>query len=70
MPGPLALTLGMCTLLTQTSCLMCNTQELLLNDNQIGDKGLEAFAQTIKRVIRVRDTNALRIPIGMHSALG
>ena len=46
-PCPLALTLGMCSLLTQTFRLMCNTQELYLNNNQIGDKGLEALSASL-----------------------
>ena len=33
------------TLLTQMFCLMCNTQELWLNNNQIGDAGIEALAK-------------------------
>ncbi len=33
------------TLLTQTFCLMCNVQELYLNDNQIGDVGCTALAE-------------------------
>ena len=41
------MTLGMCSLLTQTFCLMCNTQELWLNNNQIGDKGLEALSASL-----------------------
>ena len=39
--------LGMCTLLTQTFCLVCNMQELGLHYNQIGDKGLEAFSAAL-----------------------
>ena len=33
------------TLLTQMFCLMCNTQLLWLNNNQIGDAGIEALAK-------------------------
>ena len=37
----------MCTLLTQTFCMVCNTQKLYLNDNQIGDTGMQAFATAL-----------------------
>ena len=32
-------------LLTQTFCLMCNTQKLWLNSNNIGDAGVEALSK-------------------------
>ena len=32
-------------LLTQTFCLMCNTQELWLTNNTIGDAGVEALSK-------------------------
>ena len=35
------------TPLTQTFCLMCNTQVLDLEGNQIGDKGLEALSASL-----------------------
>ena len=35
----------MCTLLTQTFCLMCHTQVLRLYGNNIGDAGLTALAK-------------------------
>ena len=38
----------MCTLLTQTFCLMCHTQELRLNNNNIGDAGLTALAKAVE----------------------
>ena len=37
----------MCNRLTQTFRLMCNTQELWLSSNQIGDKGLEAWSASL-----------------------
>ena len=42
-----ALRLGMCTLLTQNICLVCHTQVLKLYDNNIGDVGLQAFADAL-----------------------
>ena len=42
------LELGMCTLLTHTFCLMCNTQYLRLDDNKIGDAGLTALAKAVE----------------------
>ena len=38
----------MCTLLTQTFCLMCHTQELRLFSNNIGDAGLTALAKAVE----------------------
>ena len=38
----------MCTLLTQTFCLMCHTQELRLYNNNIGDAGLTALAKAVE----------------------
>ena len=38
----------MCTLLTQTFCLMCHTQELSLYGNKIGDAGLTALAKAVE----------------------
>jgi len=35
----------MCTLVTQLFCLMCQTQELCLCSNNIGDAGLTALAK-------------------------
>ena len=37
----------MCTLLTQNICLMCHTQELDLDNNEIGDAGLQALADAL-----------------------
>ena len=33
----------MCTLLTQTFCLMCHTQELRLYNNNIGDAAMKTI---------------------------
>jgi hypothetical protein len=33
------------TLLTQTFCLVCNTQKLYLNNNKVGDAGCTALAK-------------------------
>ena len=38
----------MCILLTQNICLLCHTQVLFLNDNQIGNTGLTAFAKAVE----------------------
>ena len=38
----------MCTLLTQNICLMCHTQTLGLEANQIGDAGLAALAKAVE----------------------
>ena len=38
----------MCTLLTQTFCLMCHTQVLRLSNNNIGDAGLTALAKAVE----------------------
>ena len=38
----------MCTLLTQNICLMCHTQSLDLEGNQIGDAGLTALAKAVE----------------------
>ena len=38
----------MCTLLTQTFCLMCHTQELSLYGNKIGDAGLTALSKAVE----------------------
>ena len=38
----------MCTLLTQNICLMCDTQELWLEDDNIGDAGLTALAKAVE----------------------
>ena len=38
----------MCTLLTQTFCFMCHTQDLNLYDNNIGDAGLTALAKAVE----------------------
>ena len=38
----------MCTLLTQTFCLMCHTQVLWLHGNDIGDAGLTALAKAVE----------------------
>ena len=38
----------MCTLLTQTFCLMCHTQYLQLGGNRIGDAGLTALAKAVE----------------------
>ena len=38
----------MCTLLTLNICLMCHTQELVLEDNNIGDAGLTALAKAVE----------------------
>jgi hypothetical protein len=35
------------TLLTQTFCLVCNTQKLLLNGNKIGDAGMVKFSEAL-----------------------
>ena len=35
------------TLLTHTFCLMCHTQELYLNRNQIGDKGMISLSDAL-----------------------
>ena len=35
------------TLLTQTFCLMCNMQELYIQENSIGDAGISALASAI-----------------------
>ena len=35
------------TLLTQTFCLVCNTQVLWLNDNKIGDAGMIKFSEAL-----------------------
>ena len=37
----------MCTLLTQNICLMCHTQDLDLDNNEIGDAGLQALADAL-----------------------
>ena len=37
----------MLTLLTQTFCLVCNTQGLWLNDNKIGDTGMIKFSEAL-----------------------
>ena len=38
----------MCTLLTLNICLMCHTQELTLENNNIGDAGLTALAKAVE----------------------
>ena len=38
----------MCTLMTETFCLMCHTQELRLFSNNIGDAGLTALAKAVE----------------------
>ena len=38
----------MCILLAHKICLLCHTQELYLNDNQIGNTGLTAFAKAVE----------------------
>ena len=38
----------MCTLLTQNICLMCHTQVLRLDSNNIGDAGLTALAKAVE----------------------
>ena len=48
MPCPHALSLGIRTLLTQTFCLMCHMQELILYGNKIGDAGLTALAKAVE----------------------
>ena len=35
------------TLLTQKFCLMCNMQELYLENNQIGDTGMISFSDAL-----------------------
>ena len=37
----------MCTLLTQKFCLMCNMQELYLQNNQISDTGMISFSDAL-----------------------
>ena len=37
----------MCTLLTQTFCLMCNMQVLYLANNEIGNPGITALADAL-----------------------
>ena len=37
----------MCTLLTQMLYLMCNTQILALENNKIGDVGMQAFSTAL-----------------------
>ena len=37
----------MCILLTQNICLMCHTQDLGLEGNEIGDAGLTALAKAV-----------------------
>ena len=68
LPCPQALKLGMRTLLTQTFCLVCNTQKLLLNDNKIGDVGMIKFSEAcaggalpqLKHLYLYKDVQALR----------
>ena len=50
-------------LLTQTFCLMCNTQVLWLNANQIGDMGLEALSGALARGAMAQLQVALHCPI-------
>ena len=38
----------MCTLLTQSICLMCHTQTIELGRNDIGDAGLTALAKAVE----------------------
>ena len=38
----------MCTILTQNICLMCHTQVLWLEHNNIGDAGLTALAKAVE----------------------
>ena len=47
LPYSLAPNVGMCTLLTQTFCLMCNTQVLGLGENKIGDPGMIKLSESI-----------------------
>ena len=58
----------MCALLTRTFCLVCHTQVLSLQNNQIGDMGVSALASAcaggalpqLKGLLVGRDAPALR----------